>query len=278
MIPPLTLLYVPGDREDRVRKALASDADVVLLDLEDAVAPAHKRAARDTVVRVLGERPARPVQVRVNGLGTPWAAADLAAVGGLDPAVGLRLPKVESVDAVAAALEGCGGGRAVHCLIESAVGVERAYDIARCDPAVASIGLGEADLRSELGIGDDEGLGWCRGRIVVAARAAGLSPPAQSVFPDVRDLAGLAASCRRGRSLGFLGRAAIHPRQLPVIREAYRPDEAEVARAREVVERVEQAREAGSAVVVLPDGSFLDAAMVAAAQRVLALAGNPSSG
>jgi len=274
--PPLTLLYVPGDRADRVRKALASDADVVLLDLEDAVAPAHKALARDTVVRLLRELPPRPVQVRVNALGTPWAADDLAAVAHLPPAVGLRLPKVESSADVARAVAASGGGRAVHCLIESAFGVERAYEIACGDPAVASVGLGEADLRSELGLSewrrDDDALGWCRGRIVVAARAAGLPAPTQAVYPDVGDLDGLAASCRQGRRSGFLGRTAIHPRQLPVIRDAFLPDEAEVSRAREIVARVGQARESGSGVVVLDDGSFLDAAMVAGAQRTLALA------
>jgi citrate lyase subunit beta/citryl-CoA lyase len=108
--------------------------------------------------------------------------------------------------------------------------------------------------------------------MVVAARAAGLPAPAMSVYPHVRDLDGLVASCRLGRSLGFLGRAAIHPAQLAPIRAAFRPTDAEVARAHEVLARVHDAREAGVGALVLPDGTFLDVAMVEQARTVVAIA------
>ena len=117
-----------------------------------------------------------------------------------------------------------------HCLIESAAGVEAAYDTAR-GPAVAGISLGEADLRSETGA-LEEGLDWVRSRIVNAAVAAGLPRPPQSVYPRLRDDEGLARSCRRGRELGHLGRAAIHPEQLEIIERAYLPTAEEVERAR----------------------------------------------
>lgn len=109
-------------------------------------------------------------------------------------------------------------GHALHALIESPLGVESAFEIAS-----AGIGLGEADLRSALGVATAEHLGWQRARIVNAAAAAGLEPPAMSVYADVRDLEGLRASCEAGRASGFVGRAAIHPAQLPVIREAFTP-------------------------------------------------------
>lgn len=264
----LTYLYVPGDRPDRVRKALGSDADVVLCDLEDAVAPERKDEARAALVSVLAGVERR-VQVRINDLASPWAASDLAAVRELPAAVGVRVPKVEDpsvVHEVAAAVP----GRGLHLLVESALGVERAFELARAHPHVASLGLGEADLRSELGV-DDDGLVWIRSRIVVAARAAGLVPPIMSVYPHVDDPLGLAESCARGRSLGFRGRAAIHPRQLTTIREAFIPSAAELARARAVVAAVESARAAGAGTAVLPDGGFVDVAMVAAARAVLAL-------
>ncbi len=264
----LTYLYVPGDRPDRVRKALASDADVVLCDLEDAVAPGHKDEARTALAGALAGV-GRPVQVRVNDLASAWAADDLALVRALPAAVGVRVPKVEDasvVHEVAAAVP----GRALHLLVESALGVERAFELARSHPQVASLGLGEADLRSELGV-DDDGLGWIRSRIVVAARAAGLVPPIMSVYPHVDDPGGLAESCARGRSLGFRGRAAIHPRQLGTIREAFLPSAVELARARAVVAAVESARASGTGTAVLPDGGFVDVAMLAAARAVLDL-------
>lgn len=266
----LTWLYVPGDRPDRFAKAIASGADAVILDLEDAVVAGRKAYARAAVAEFLTDRQPVPVQVRVNELTGPDVDVDLTAVAGKPGLAGLRLPKVESaadVAAVAARVDA-----PLHPLIESAVGLESAYPIATAHPAVASLGLGEADLRSDLGVAADEGLLWARGRIVVAARAAGLPPPAMSVYANVADLDGLAASCAAGRALGFLGRTAIHPRQLPVIVEAFRPADREVAAARELLAAVSEAQTRDSGTVVLPDGRFADRAMVAAARRVVDVA------
>jgi citrate lyase subunit beta/citryl-CoA lyase len=274
--PPLTLLYVPGDRADRVAKAIASDADVVLVDLEDAVAPVRKDEARSTAARVLAELPAgRAAQVRINHPQTPWHADDVAMLSGLPLAISARVPKVESVaevQALAASLP----RRELHLLVESALGVERAFELATASPQVASIGLGEADLRSDLRVSDDAGLAWARGHVVVAARAARLPAPAMSAYTHVRDLDGLAASCRAGRLLGFCGRTAIHPAQLPVIREAFLPTAEEVAAAREVVDRVGEAATRGVGAIALDDGTFLDVAMVEQARAVLARSGRRS--
>ena len=274
--PPLTLLYVPADRPDRLAKALASAADVVLVDLEDAVAPSHKDEARGHAVAALRDVGERPVQVRINRASTPWHDADLAALAALPVAVGARVPKVESPEQVRAVAEVL-PGRALHLLVESALGVERTFDIATASPQVASVGLGEADLRSDLRV-DDAGLAWARGRVVVAARAAGLPSPVMSAYPNVRDLDGLAESCRTGRELGFCGRTAIHPAQLDVIRHAFLPTQDEVAAAAHVVARVEGAAEAGVGALALADGTFLDVAMVERARAVLALAERTGDG
>ncbi|WP_346533832.1 aldolase/citrate lyase family protein [Micromonospora sp. DPT] len=266
----LTWLYVPGDRPDRFAKAVTSGADGVILDLEDAVVAGRKAYARQAVAEFLGDPHPVPVFVRVNELTGPDVDTDLAAVAGRPGLAGLRLPKVESAQSVIAL-----AGRVdipLHPLIESALGLEAAYAIAAAHPAVASIGLGEADLRSDLGVDDEAGLAWARGRVVVAARAAALPPPAMSVYPNVADPDGLATSCALGRRLGFLGRAAIHPRQLPVIAEAFRPSEREVARAAELLAAVAEAQTRDSGTVVLPDGRFADRAMVAAARRIVDLA------
>ena len=135
---------------------------------------------------------------------------------------------------------------------------------------MASIGLGEADLRADLGVTENGGLLYARSRIINAAAAAGLLPPHMSVHPDVGDVDGLRRSCEVGHRLGFLGRAAIHPRQLPVIAEVFRPSEDDVARARELVEAAETS---GSGAVLTAAGRFVDEAVLRRARRTLALAG-----
>lgn len=265
----ITSLYVPGDRPDRVRKALSLDTDVVIVDLEDAVSPAGKDDARRAVRGLLEDPGPMQVQVRVNALDTPWAAEDLAMVAALPDAVEVRLPKVDSAETVARAQHALGSPRPMHCLLETPLAVEQAFEIGRSGQSVASLALGEQDLRSSLGVSDDASLDWSRGRVIVAAAAAGLPPPGQSVYTQIRDLDGLAAWCRRGRAMGFLGGVALHPAQLPVIRAAYRPSDEEVARARELLAEVDGAASTGSGVAVLSDGGFVDAAMVAGARRVL---------
>jgi citrate lyase subunit beta/citryl-CoA lyase len=252
-VPPLTWLYVPADRPDRVEKAIASPAHAVIVDLEDGVPPGAKDEARANLAALLGSPRDKPVYVRVNA----GSGADLEAVAGLALA-GVFVPKVDSPEDV------IDPGAPVHALIESPAGLEAAYDIAR-HPLVAGISLGEADLRSQTGA-LEAGLDWPRGRVVNAALAAGLPRPPQSVYPNVRDLEGLAESCRRGRALGHLGRAAIHPDQLAVIEREYLPAPDEVERARATVERLE------GGVGTLAGGDFVDAAMLGAARQILAIA------
>ncbi|TGB14038.1 CoA ester lyase [Streptomyces sp. MZ04] len=268
---PLTWLYAPGDRPSVVAKALLAGADAVIVDLEDAVGPDRKEYARSATAELLAEPPPVPVHVRVNALDGPLAGADLRAIAHLPGVSGLRLPKVTSAADVVRVAERAapadGGAPALHALLESAVGLEHAYAIATAHPALHGLSIGEADLRADLGVRDDAGLDWARARVVVAARAAGLAPPAQSVYPDIRDLPGLAASCAHGRGLGFLGRAAIHPRQLPVIERAYLPTPEEVDRAEQILKAA--ATESGA--LALPDGTFVDAAVVEGARRTLSL-------
>ncbi len=253
-VPLLTWLYVPADRPDRVEKALASPAHAVIVDLEDGVAPGAKADARANLASLLGAPREKPVYVRVNA----GDADDLEAVASLGLS-GVVVPKVARPEDVPAV------GLAVHCLIETAAGLEAAFEIAKA-PGVAGISLGESDLRSETGA-LEAGLDWPRGRIVNAAVAAGLPRPPQSVYPRLGDDEGLAVSCARGRALGHLGRAAIHPAQLPIIEQAYLPTEEELERARATVERVEAA---GSGT--LGGLEFVDAAMLGAAQQIVALA------
>jgi citrate lyase subunit beta/citryl-CoA lyase len=257
---PCTALYVPGDRPDRFDKAVASGADAVIVDLQDSVAPEHKEMARAAVVEWLTVTPTEAasalstsgrLQVRINHPDTRWGLDDVAA---LPAGVAVRLPRVESAADVDSAM--VSRRLPVHALIETAVGLEALSDIAR-HPLVVSIGLGEADLRADLGLGDEAALAWARSRAVVVARSAGLPPPMMSVFASTTDLEGLAASCALGRSLGLWGRTAIHPRQLPVISAAFRPTADEL----EWADRVLAALSGGAGVAVLEDGSMVDEAM-----------------
>ncbi len=261
--PIVTALYVPGDRPDRFEKAATSGAQLVIVDLEDAVAPDRKAFARDEVVTWLGLRSLGSVNidVRVNA----GDADDLAAVATLDPTIGIRVPKVESIaeiDAVAAVV----GTRAIAALVETAIGVESLGSIA-AHPAITGVSLGEADLASDLGTRDDSVLDWVRTRLLVAVRAAGLPAPIMSVYPAISDLDGLRVATERGRDMGFVGRTAVHPSQLPVIAAAFRPTRDDVAWAVDVLDVT-----ASGGVGRLPSGDMVDPAMRGRAERILAVA------
>lgn len=271
-------LYVPGTDERRIGKALEGEADAVVIDLEDAVAPDRKADARRLAAEVVASPLAKPVFVRINSLASGLAVDDVTALDG--PGLsGVRVPKVESADQareVARWLAGRPQPVVIVPLIESALGVERAAEIAAAD-GVAALAMGEADLRADLGVTVDEGLLYARSRCVTAARAAGRWA-VQSVFADLRDTEGLAASTRRGRQTGFTGRSAIHPSQVTVINEVLTPTDDEVHRAEEVMDAFERGRREGSGAAVTADGRFVDEAVVRAARSVLRLAGRSHAG
>ncbi|MEU0569182.1 CoA ester lyase [Nonomuraea sp. NPDC005983] len=271
MTIPVTWLYVPGDRPERFAKAAASGADVVIIDLEDAVVPARKDEARANAVAYLRGRDATgevEVHVRLNDLATRRGLDDLAALGGVPGLDAVRLPKVES----AASLDVLEGFPVpAYALLESAAGIVAAPAIA-AHPRVAGLALGEQDLAAELSITAGSAMDHLRLQVVLAAAAAGLPPVPMSVYPDIRDEDGLIASCVAGRALGLFGRTAIHPRQLPAIRRAFTPTEEETARAVEIVQAAERAEQAGLGAIALPDGRFVDAPVVARARRTAALA------
>jgi citrate lyase subunit beta/citryl-CoA lyase len=266
-------LYVPGHDEARIAKAFDSEADAVVIDLEDAVPLAAKETARRVVADVVAEPAHKPLFVRVNAVDSGMAEADLEVVSG--PGItGVRLPKTEGpgdVEQVARRLALAAAPVAIVPLIESAIGVELAWQIASCSEHVAALAMGEADLRADLGVTDDAGLCYARSRCVTAARAAGRIA-VQSVYPRLRDDDGLRSSTEQGRRMGFTGRSAIHPAQVVVINDVLTPTEGEVRAAAEVVAAYEHATNAGAGTVVTADGRFLDPAVVRSAQRVLALA------
>lgn len=245
-----TFLFVPGDRPGRFAKAVASGADVVLVDLEDAVAPADKDFARASVADWLESNRAT---VRINAPGTPWfeADAELVAARGVPVVV----PKAETPGVLA-------GFREVVALVETARGVERAGELAAV-PSVTRLAFGSIDLAAELGVDpeDREPFAYARSRLVIASAAAGLPPPVDGVTTDLNDNARLESDVRHARRMGFGGKLCIHPRQVAPVRDAFAPTEAERDWARRVVA-------AGGSVSVV-DGRMVDRPVLARARHIL---------
>ncbi|WP_308282593.1 HpcH/HpaI aldolase/citrate lyase family protein [Pseudonocardia nigra] len=268
---PRSWLYVPGHHPERITKALASSADAVVLDLEDAVPPEQKATARRAVAGAVQRRAEDGPQlwVRINDPVGPWGEADLDSVTGSGVS-GLRLPRTEDPDVVREVAERT--GLPLQLLLETATGLARATDLAAAHPRVAGLGLGEADLAADLRVTSDAGLAWARGWVVVAARSAGLPSPVQSVWTDVADIGGLRSTSEQGRASGFVGRSVIHPRQIGVVHEVFTPSPAEVQAAREVVRTAQEARARGEVAVLDAAGRFIDPAVVERARVVLDLA------
>ncbi|MEU3098592.1 CoA ester lyase [Streptomyces sp. NPDC006967] len=267
-------LYVPGDRPDMLAKALGRGADGVIVDLEDAVAPASRKRARDICAEWLeGLAPAAGrtgprIWVRINPGGRGRADARAVAL----PAVtGLIVAKTERVgDLVAVAGELAEAPWIELCpLLESASALLAAPLIGR-GPRVSRMQLGEADLCADTGIvagPDERELLWPRTQLTLACAASGLAAPLAPVSTDFRDPEALRESTLALKRLGFGGRSCIHPAQIPVVNEVFTPSAAEIERARSLVERFERA---GSGVTRDESGRMIDEAVVRGARRVLA--------
>lgn len=264
-----TFLFVPANRPERIDKALASGADAVIVDLEDAVAPDAKEAARQALAAWLRTADTnRPVLVRVNGVDTPWHAADLdvCRAGGV---TAVMLPKAETAADIARVHAAT--GLPILPIIESAAGVHNALPIAQA-PGCARLVFGKIDLAIDLGLeqadDDREEIVFqpYRAQLVLASRLAGLASPVDGVFIALNDGAGLAACARRARRDGFGALLLIHPRQVATVVAALSPTEEELAWARRVMAASVEA--SGNAAVV--DGRMIDAPVIARARRMLA--------
>lgn len=251
-----SLLFVPATRPDRIVKALAAGADATIIDLEDAVAPADKDAARDSLPGV-----AHRTAVRINACGTPWFDGDLRACRDARVPVVL-LPKAECPEH-AERVVGTLGDCAVIAIIETAEGFEGIEGVARA-PGVVRLAFGSLDLRAELGIDDDdEPLHYFRSRLVLASRLGALPAPIDGVCTALDGDDALACELARARRFGFGGKLCIHPRQVAAVNEAFRPTLEEIAWA----ERVVAASANGAAARV--DGRMVDAPVVARARELL---------
>lgn len=265
---PRSYLFVPADRPERIAKAIASGSDAVIVDLEDAVAPAAKDSARNALALAWPECVQRAVEAgvvllpRINAPDTAWHDGDLqwCRASGVQAVV---LPKADaaSVRSLIAALPAV----QCHALIETASGFVQLADVAGA-PGVARLLFGSIDLMMDLGIGDDDlPLHHYRSQLVLHSRAAGLPAPVDGVCTAIGDADALAFETRRACAFGFGGKLLIHPNQVGTVHAALAPSEAELAWARRVVEAAEAA--GGAAVAV--DGKMVDRPVLERARRVL---------
>ena len=280
--PFRTMLFVPASHPRRVEKALALEADAVILDLEDAVAHSEKSASRAAVAEALQAPRKGQGYTRINGYDTALCYGDLMAVvaPGLD---GVVLPKVESaaqlasVDWLIAQLErerGLPDGAIdVIPIIETGSGVAAARAIAAAGTRVRRLSFGAGDYSRDMGIRwtlDEAEMAPARAEIVLASRLAGLEPPVDSVWAHVRDVDGLRRSAERVRDMGFQGKFCIHPNQIAPVNDVFTPTREDVVHAERVVSAFREAEAAGSASIEV-DGSLVDYSIVETAQRTLDL-------
>ena len=277
--PRRSVLYMPGANRRALEKGRTLPADAIIMDLEDAVTPDAKAAARDNILAALslGGYGARELIVRVNDLGSAWGRADLEAMAGAG-ADAILIPKVESADDVHAALAvldaaGAPAALGLWCMMETPLAILDAKLIAGASPRLAALVMGTSDLAKDLGAAHTPtrtplltSLSLC----ILAARAHGLAV-LDGVHLDLADDEGFAAACRHGRDLGFDGKTLIHPKTLAAANRVFAPSDEELDWARRIVE-AHAAAEAQGKGVVLVDGKLIENLHVDAARRLAAQA------
>ena len=277
--PRRSVLYMPGSNARALEKGRSLSADGLILDLEDAVAPDAKDSARDQIVSALAEGGygKREIQIRTNGLNTPWGHADIVAAAKTS-ADAILLPKVESADTVRQvanimAAEGAHEDMRIWCMMETPLAMLNAKEIAGAHPKLGGFVMGTSDLAKDLNCAHTPdrlpmitSLGLC----ILAARAFGLAI-LDGVHLDLSDDDGFAASCQQGREMGFDGKTLIHPKTIGAANTAFAPSEADVAWARKIIAAFEQAASEGKGVVVV-DGKLIENLHVVSAQKLVTMA------
>ncbi|MEP9414719.1 CoA ester lyase [Gordonia sp. VNQ95] len=255
-----TFLFVPGDRPERFDKAAAAGADVVIVDLEDAVSPADKPAAREHIADWFGA--GNSALIRINAAQTPWHDDDVALAQQLQASV--VLAKATDVDAVAAV--GAATSASVIALIETARGIGNAGALAELD-AVVRLGFGAIDFAVDIGVdpNDREALLFARSGLVLASAAAGIAAPIDGVTTALREPDVLVDDVRYAARIGMPGKLCIHPAQVAAVHDCLAPTDDQIAWARSILE----AAGLGSAAVAV-DGHMVDPPVVARAERILA--------
>ena len=267
-----TWLFVPGNEPDKLQKALNNSADVVIVDWEDAVAPNQKELARQVTHDILTTLKSKSrIVLRINSFTTEAYTQDIEAMDDL-PISAVMLAKVSEPEEVQELAE---IGYPVIPLIESALAIENAYQIAKAHPMVERLVLGTMDLMADLGAQwepDGPSLHYLRSRILVAGQAAGLVGSIDGVYPLLNDLSGLHQEATTARKMGFAGKLIIHPRQIEVVHQVFSPTQEEIEEALNTIATFDEAVAAGRSAIRIGE-RMVDPPMVIWAQNTLRLAG-----
>ncbi len=273
--PRRSFIFVPGTRPELYAKALASRADIVCVELEDGIAPNDKAEARRKALTLFEASPQDDgveTILRINSLRDSFGIEDIRAVLASEaPPPALMLPKVQSPDEVSM-IDGLLNERShptrLHVIIETNEGLEAAHEIAHASTRIDALFFGGVDMAADLRCRNAwEPLLYARSRVVHAAASAGLDA-IDVPHLDLEDIDGMMLEAERAKDLGFVGKGAIHPKQIPHLNAAFTPDEEEVARARRIVAKFEAA---GTGLFVI-EGKLVEKPVLREMQRVLATA------
>ncbi|MDN7245233.1 HpcH/HpaI aldolase/citrate lyase family protein [Planococcus shenhongbingii] len=265
-----SLMFTPGTKKERLLKSVNSEADALLWDLEDAVHPDDKDGAQAVIKEALdelGDKPAKPIFLRVNQYDTEWYEEDVK-LARHENVTGIMLPKTESSEQAAKTWEGMGSEGELIALIETAAGIIRLEDIFS-NPNISGVAFGAIDYAVDVDLTLTEaGLEalYARSRIVTYAKAAGISGIYDTVFPDVHNEVSLQKRARSARALGFNGQMAVHPKQLEIIHEVYSPSREEIDWAVKVLLYAEN--EAKGQGVFMFDGKMVDRPVIEKARQI----------
>jgi len=265
MSDPSLFLFVPADRPERYAGAVASGADAVIIDLEDAVAPDRKQMARASLCDALNSMPvaSTPVFVRINAIGTPWHSDDLIAVFSLlrdGQIAGIMLPKTESTNDIETIRTALGVATPIIALIETAAGLAKADEIAHATDRIA---FGSIDFVADIGCDHTrEALLFARSQLVIAARVARQAAPIDGVTRSTRNEDEIEADARYGASLGLKAKLLIHPAQVAPARRGLAPTQTELAWADQILAA------SGEGGAVSLDGHMVDAPVIARAHQI----------
>ncbi len=264
-----TYLFVPGDRPERFAKAMTSGADRVIIDLEDAVAPDAKAAARDNIAQWLAaNQPAVPVIVRINDHTTPWHEADLELLQ-IPNLAGVMLPKTETSNALVALRQQLRPEQELHALVETVTGLVHLRNIAATE-GLTRLAFGTVDFAHDAGIrGSDRELDYVRSQLVIESRYAGLPSPIDGVTMTLDDESQLNDEVHRAKQFGFGAKLCIHPRQIPTVRRGFEPSAEEREWAKRILATV--ANSPHGAITV--EGKLVDQPVIDQARLIIEACG-----
>ena len=273
--PRRSFIFAPGLRPEMFPKALASGADIVCVELEDGIAPKDKPAARANAIKLFESPQADDgVEriVRINSLREGFGMADVQAVLASDtPPPALMMPKVRTPDEVVLLddlLTERGHGTRLHVIIETNAALEAAHDIARCSPRIDAMFFGGVDMAAELRCQNAwEPLLYARSRVVHAAAGAGLDV-IDVPYLDLQDPEGMTRAAIQARDLGFSGKGAVHPKQIPALNAVFTPSPERIARARRIIAEFE----AADTGLVVIDGKLIEKPVLREMHRIVAIA------